>query len=657
MKTVPATTLAAAAAASTFATACNSATHSQGTTGRMLPGLRMGHPSSRTKTTTTANEISALLSCPVTRLLSENHLHSDVRLVVCSLPRGGGQDDNNDETSKETNDKSESLSSQRQLPKKKKKKKQQPLKDSNSETQQPETEKLPNDDVGADTDSPKKESNTNSSKATSHKKHNKKPSQNPTTSSTASARSNKIVEDILTHEDYYHVLGLDKTSAKATTQNEITKAYRKRAVQTHPDKTGGDRRAFDKVAEAYDILSDETKKQLYDQYGKTGVAQGGGGMPTSYQDMFRSMFQQQQEQQRQRQQPRNRTMRYQLQVTLEELYQGMTQTVRVTPPNQRMSRQQQTAQSGKDIQVHIPKGSISGEAIVLSGEMDFVQDTTPGDLIFILNQVPHGTFTRKGHDLAIELVISLDEAICGVRRTIQHLDGRSIVIQSAYHDQHHPNNKSPTTRGGDKSSFDNKRKEEPRTTNGIPCLIQTGDVQVLKGQGMPKRHHRHSHHVDDDGDNKDNFTFGDLYVQYRVELPKASAKSQLSLSEDERNELGRLLRKVQGTERQAHIAKSKKNDATNDEVNYLQLATRGDFGRASGPVIMEEDHHPVDDDGDGEELFQNPFGSTFFQRSNSNGGSSSFYFGSSSFGTNPFGGGSGGPGQEEDGSNVQCNQM
>lgn len=77
-------------------------------------------------------------------------------------------------------------------------------------------------------------------------------------------------------EDYYEILGVGKN---ATTQ-EIKKAYRKKAVQNHPDKNPGDKAAeerFKKAAEAYEVLSNADKKAKYDQFGHAAFENGGGG--------------------------------------------------------------------------------------------------------------------------------------------------------------------------------------------------------------------------------------------------------------------------------------------------------------------------------------------------------------------------------------------
>lgn len=81
-------------------------------------------------------------------------------------------------------------------------------------------------------------------------------------------------------EDYYDILGISKGASEA----EIKKAYRKKAIEFHPDKNPGDEKAeemFKKAAEAYEVLSDPDKKARYDQFGHQafeGGGFGGGGM-------------------------------------------------------------------------------------------------------------------------------------------------------------------------------------------------------------------------------------------------------------------------------------------------------------------------------------------------------------------------------------------
>lgn len=76
--------------------------------------------------------------------------------------------------------------------------------------------------------------------------------------------------------DYYEVLGVGKNASA----DEIKKAFRKLAIEHHPDK-GGDEAAFKEINEAYEVLKDDKKRQRYDQFGHAGVggSTGGGGNP------------------------------------------------------------------------------------------------------------------------------------------------------------------------------------------------------------------------------------------------------------------------------------------------------------------------------------------------------------------------------------------
>ncbi|HPW27402.1 MAG TPA: molecular chaperone DnaJ, partial [Tenuifilaceae bacterium] len=79
-----------------------------------------------------------------------------------------------------------------------------------------------------------------------------------------------------TKRDFYEILGVSRNATK----DEIKKAYRQMALKYHPDKNPGDKEAeekFKEAAEAYEVLGDDTKRARYDQFGHSGVGNGGGG--------------------------------------------------------------------------------------------------------------------------------------------------------------------------------------------------------------------------------------------------------------------------------------------------------------------------------------------------------------------------------------------
>lgn len=383
--------------------------------------------------------------------------------------------------------------------------------------------------------------------------------------------SSRIVNEIVKETDYYKILGLVREDVLQQTKNIdaiIQKAYRKRALQTHPDKTGGDRRAFDKVAEAYDVLQDKNKRTIYNKYGKRGLEGGmgsssagmggsaGGVNGMAPEDLFRSFFGASPgsfgQQQQQTRTNINRSMRFQVDVTLEDIYMGKTMKV-VLPGSQ------------TPIDLSIPRGSYHNENIIASGVIDYDSNQPPGDAHFRIKVRPHSTFTNKGYDLAVQIEISLAEAITGVSRTIRHLDGRKIRVVSAAASNH--------------SSSD-------ISTIG-PTVIATGDVHILPGEGMPK--------------NAMGTEFGDLYIQYQVNMPKnkGSHSKDHTLTEAERNELERLLLKLEG---KSVGEKSKVHwpFQSYKDGKVMKIASVSDFGK-NGPQSSNYDH---------DDLSSSPFSDT-----------------------------------------------
>ncbi|KAK6509452.1 hypothetical protein TWF481_004196 [Arthrobotrys musiformis] len=84
----------------------------------------------------------------------------------------------------------------------------------------------------------------------------------------------------------------------------------------------------------------------------------------------------------------------------------------------------------KVLEIYIPRGAKNGDKIVLAGEADEVPGYTTGDIIFVIDEKDHETFSRSGPDLTHTIPITLQEAICGFSRIVlRHLDGRGISIE------------------------------------------------------------------------------------------------------------------------------------------------------------------------------------------------------------------------------------
>ncbi|KAK8954556.1 hypothetical protein KSP39_PZI002893 [Platanthera zijinensis] len=124
---------------------------------------------------------------------------------------------------------------------------------------------------------------------------------------------------------YYQILGVSKDAS----QDDLKKAYRKAAIKNHPDK-GGDPEKFKEIAQAYEVLSDSEKREIYDEHGedalKEGMGGGGGGGGHDPFDIFQSLFGGNGELgggiNRGRRQRRGEDVIHPLKVTLEDLYTG-----------------------------------------------------------------------------------------------------------------------------------------------------------------------------------------------------------------------------------------------------------------------------------------------------------------------------------------------
>jgi molecular chaperone DnaJ len=138
-------------------------------------------------------------------------------------------------------------------------------------------------------------------------------------------------------QDFYEVLGV----ARGAAPDDLKKAYRKLAMQYHPDRNPGDQAAeqkFKAISEAYDVLKDDQKRAAYDRYGHAAFENGGarpgaadfGFGAGGFADIFDEMFGEFMGGGRRGQGPgRGNDLRYNLEITLEEAFKGKQTTVRV----------------------------------------------------------------------------------------------------------------------------------------------------------------------------------------------------------------------------------------------------------------------------------------------------------------------------------------
>ncbi len=274
-------------------------------------------------------------------------------------------------------------------------------------------------------------------------------------------------------EDYYEALGISRNS----TLEEIKTAYRRLALKYHPDKNPGDKAAeerFKQLSEAYQVLADTEKRQLYDLYGPAGLAgldmggfSGFEDIFSSFGEVFEDFFGFGHRRGRTRPQP-GADLRHQVVLTLEQVMRGMDTSLEVErrvscrrcqgqglePGTQRQTcgrcggRGQVSQSRGllkifttcpecrgagslnsnpckecggaaailerKQVQVRIPPGVDNGTRLRLRGEGEAgAAGGPPGDLYIEVQIAAHPRFTREGKDLQYRTQLSFVEAALG----------------------------------------------------------------------------------------------------------------------------------------------------------------------------------------------------------------------------------------------------
>jgi len=262
-----------------------------------------------------------------------------------------------------------------------------------------------------------------------------------------------------TKKDYYEVLGISPTSSS----EEIKKAYRKMALKHHPDRNEGDEESFKEVAEAYEVLKDPHKKQMYDQYGHNAPESLFEGFGSSFSDIFSSFFGGSFRSAPPRQR-KGSDLHSHIDISLEEVATGVTKNVSFTRfdlcsdcggkggslatckgcggygkvqhnhgsmtaittcPMCKGSRQTVdkacrhcrgagTKTNNRNIDIEIPAGIHSGQTIAMreEGNLD-VSGGIRGDVLCSIRVLNHSYFTRTNNDLSVTANISFRQACLG----------------------------------------------------------------------------------------------------------------------------------------------------------------------------------------------------------------------------------------------------
>ncbi|XP_031124457.1 dnaJ homolog subfamily B member 1-like [Ipomoea triloba] len=291
--------------------------------------------------------------------------------------------------------------------------------------------------------------------------------------------------------DYYNILRVSKNA----NEEDLKKAYRRLAMKWHPDKNSQNKKEaeakFKQISEAYDVLSNSHKRQIYDLYGEevlksgqfdpaspTGVGGGGGGRgfkydPRDAEDIFAEFFGRPEGIYKgspahdgvNRGTPRKAApVENKLPCSLEELYKGSKRKMKISRIVLDDAGKPVTVE--EVLTIHIKPGWKKGTKITFPEKGDYEAGAAPGDLIFVVDEKPHGVFKRDGNDLVIHHKISLLDALTGKTIKLTSLDGRDLTVEiseivkpgqeKVIPDEGMPISKEPGKKGNLRIKFDIK---------------------------------------------------------------------------------------------------------------------------------------------------------------------------------------------------------
>jgi molecular chaperone DnaJ len=340
--------------------------------------------------------------------------------------------------------------------------------------------------------------------------------------------------------DYYEVLGVQNGASDA----DMKAAYRKLAMQHHPDRNPGDNdceHRFKEISEAYDVLKDPQKRAAYDRFGHAAFEQGGMGgaahgfgadFGSAFSDIFEGIFGMGGARQRGTGRERGADLRFNMEITLEDAFNGKTAQVRlptsvtcevcsgtgaktgtkpkacatcggmgkirhaqgfftlertcgachgrgqvIENPCSSCSGSGRTTRE-RTLSVNIPSGVEDGTRIRLAGEGEAgLRGGPAGDLYIFLSLATHAFFQRDSADLHCRVPISMVTAALGGEFEVPTIDGSKTRVK-------------------------------------IPNGTQSGRRFRLQGKGMPVLRSKQ---------------VGDMYVQVMVETPQNLTKRQREL--------------------------------------------------------------------------------------------------------------------------------
>lgn len=358
----------------------------------------------------------------------------------------------------------------------------------------------------------------------------------------------------MSKKDYYEVLGINRSA----TQDEVKKAYRKKAMQYHPDRNPDNKEAeekFKEVNEAYEVISDPQKRKMYDQFGHAAFTQGagaggggrnfgGGGFDFSdifgdFEDIFDgfgSMFGNRRSQRSSSRAQKGRNILVEVEISLEEAFSGVKKIIKLNRKETCPTCNGKGSEKEGDV-VTCPRCNGKGE-VVMSQGLFSIRQTCPqcgGSGVIIKN--PCKTCKGQGavmnqRDIRVNIPAGIES---GVRLKISgegeagKKGGPAGDLYVEVHIREHENFErrrddlftkiqvpfSKMVLGGE-IFVENIDKTKVKLK--IPSLTENNQVFKIRSFGMPLVSYKNRK--------------GDLYVQVEVQVPKkVSSKAKKLLQE------------------------------------------------------------------------------------------------------------------------------